>query len=274
MTVVEAITKVLVEKSEIMTAHEIYEEIVKMNLYNFLAMQPINIVNSALRRHCQGINFPSASPIKYFQLAGKKRGKSSYILIDQAIPEIKIPFYKKQDEQPSEMLPEEKMLSAYKEHCENVKTQLLEEILRSNPAFFEKLVLKLLLTMGYGYSIDSGIVTGGPHDKGIDGVIDEDRLGFNKIYIQAKRYAATNEVYTKELKEFVGSMMVDKGVFITTSSFHKNAIKYAEEVERKGIKLKLIDGHQLMELMLRYKVGVAIVDTVNTYIVDPEYFSE
>jgi len=275
MTVVQAIKKALENNHSGMTASEIHEEIVRRNLYNFLAMQPISIVNSTLRRHCQGIDFPTASPVKHFNLAGKKRGKNIYNLINDNILPSNIVISKEKDEKMSELLPEEIISSTYRKHCENVKLQLLEKILNNNPAFFERLVLKLLLAMGYGYSAESGIITGGSYDKGIDGIIDEDRLGFSKVYIQAKRYSRDNIVRSNELQNFVGSsLMEEKGVFITTSFFHKNATKYAQEVERKGVKLKLIDGPQLVDLMLRYKIGVTIADTINTYIVDSEYFSE
>lgn len=273
MTVIEAIKQVLETKDNGMTAPEIYKEIVRRDLYNFLAKQPISIVISALRRHCQGVDFPTANPVKHFKLMGKKKNKNCYQLIGDKSIDIAQLTSPITSESSTEALPEEKIAAAYKEHREQVKTQLLDYILSKNPVFFERLVLKLLLAMGYGYDMHSGKVTGGPHDKGIDGIIDEDRLGFSKIYIQAKRYARKNIVYTKEIKEFVGSMIVDKGVFITTSSFHKNVHTYAKEVEHK-VKLRLIDGLQLVDLMLHYGVGVTIVDTANMYVVDLDFFSD
>jgi len=273
MTVVQAITKILESRNEALTIYEIFNSILDYGLYDFKAKHPISIVNAAVRRHCQGIDFPTAHPIKYFKLSGIKHGKNTYLLISDSTVEKSV-VRKTTSARTSEQLPEELLLVVHEEHCNNVRFQLLDQILEKNPAFFEKLVMKLLLAMGYGYSIDSGIVTGGTNDKGIDGVIDEDRLGFDKIYIQAKRYAEENKVYVNELKEFVGSMMVDKGVFITTSSFHANAIKYAEDVERKGIKLKLIDGKQLVSLMLRHKIGITTTDTIDIYVVDTDFFQE
>jgi len=179
-----------------------------------------------------------------------------------------------------EKLPEEIILSAYHAHCESVKTSLLEKILENDPSFFEHLVLKLLLKMGYGYSLESGIVTGGPYDQGIDGVIFEDELHFNQIQFQAKRYAANHTVRAKELREFVGSILasesgVDKGVFITTSSFDRNALAYEKKIAgNKNLTLKLIDGRQLVDLMLKHQIGVTVTDTFSTYIVDADYFNE
>lgn len=276
MTVVEAIKAVLSQSSESMTSQEIYEEIHRRNLYQFAAKKPSHIVLSALRRHCQGLDFPTSSPMKHFQIGPPKRGKTTYLLFDAATP---LPQHTQQNSG-TEKLPEEDILSAYQKHRESVKTTLLEKILANDPAFFEHLVRKLLLAMGYGYNVESGIVTGGPYDQGIDGVIYEDELQFNQIQFQAKRYAANYAVRAKELREFVGSILasesgVNKGVFITTSHFDRNALAYEKRIAgNKNTTLKLIDGRQLVDLMLKHKIGVTISDTFYTYVVDTDYFNE
>ena len=165
------------------------------------------------------------------------------------------------------------MLNAYNEHKNNIMQLLLDEILESNPAFFEQLVVDLLVKMGYGYDKTSGIVVGSPNDGGIDGIINEDKLGLGKIYLQAKRYSKDNTVGRPELQMFVGAMQnVQKGVFITTSKFTKQAIEYVDKQQQKN--LKLIDGKMLSELMVKYEVGVASIKSFNTYKIDKDYFLE
>lgn len=276
MTVVEAVKAVLSQSSDSMTAQEIYAEISQRSLYQFAAKDPSHIVLTALRRHCQGLDFPTSSPMKHFQIGQPKHGKTTYTLVNTSAP-VSQQIQQKVDK---ERLPEEIILSAYQEHRESVKTMLLEKILANDPSFFEHLVRKLLLEMGYGYSLDSGIVTGGPYDQGIDGIIFEDELRFNQIQFQAKRYAADHAVRAKELREFAGSILasesgVDKGVFITTSYFDKNAVAYHKKLAgNKNLTLKLIDGRQLVDLMLKHRIGVTVVDTFFTYAVDSDYFNE
>lgn len=275
MTVVDAIKAVLSEYSESMTAQEIYTQICQRRLYQFAAKNPSHIVLTALRRHCQGLDFPTSSPMKHFQIGPPKRGRTTYLLINTNVP----PSQQAQQKVDKEKLPEEVMLSAYHDHRESVKTTLLEKILANDPSFFEHLVLKLLLGMGYGYSLEAGIVTGGPYDQGIDGIIYEDELRFNQIQFQAKRYAADRAVHAKELREFAGSILasesgVNKGVFITTSYFDRNALAFEKQVAGKNLTLKLINGRQLVDLMLKHKIGVAVSETFSTYVVDTDYFSE
>lgn len=125
--------------------------------------------------------------------------------------------------------------------------------------------------MGYGYDESSGVVVGGPHDGGIDGIISEDKLGLDLIYLQAKRYKTGKAVARHELQAFVGAMQnVQKGVFITTSSFTKEARQYAEQQQQKN--LKLIDGEMLSSLMIKYEVGITIEDRIKIYRLDATYF--
>ena len=133
------------------------------------------------------------------------------------------------DDKETDMLPEEKISTAVKEHIENIRQQVFEHIYNNSPSFFEHLVMDLLLKMGYGYDNNSGVVTGRSHDGGIDGIINEDKLGLDIIYIQAKRYNDSNSVGRKEVQAFVGAMEnVQKGVFITTSKFTKEAVEFVE----------------------------------------------
>lgn len=165
------------------------------------------------------------------------------------------------------------MKLAYEQHLEHIKKQLLEQIAASDPAFFETLVLKLLLKMGYGYDQNAGIRVGSPHDSGIDGIIYEDKLGLDKIYIQAKRYAQDNPVGRKEVQAFVGAMVdVQKGVFITSSKFTKEAREFADRHQQKHV--KLMDGDLLVENMIKYEVGVTVAAVMNTYKIDNDYFAE
>lgn len=171
----------------------------------------------------------------------------------------------------SELLPEERIQLSHKEHLANIESELKRQIMNNHPSFFEKLIVDLLLKMGYGYDETSGIVVGGPHDGGIDGIIYEDKLGLDSIYLQAKRYQASNSVGRKELQAFVGAMQnVQKGVFITTSSFTKEAIKYAEQQQQKS--LKLIDGQTLSTFMIKYEVGITVENSIKIYRLDPAYF--
>jgi len=110
------------------------------------------------------------------------------------------------------------------EHLQTIKQQVFERILNSSPKFFEHLVVALLLGMGYGYDSQAGTVTGRSHDGGIDGIISEDKLGLDLVYIQAKRYSKENKVGRKEIQAFIGAMEhIQKGVYFTTSSFTKEA---------------------------------------------------
>lgn len=143
----------------------------------------------------------------------------------------------------------------------------------NHPDFFEQLVVELLLKMGYGYDKNSGIVTGGPHDNGIDGIISEDKLGLDLIYIQAKRYSKDKKVGRKELQAFVGAMgHIQKGVFITTSSYTKEAFEYGTNQQQKSI--KLIDGDLLADYMVKYGIGVESVKTFNIFKINTDYFCE
>lgn len=271
MTINEAIKEVLTSCENGMTANEIYNEIIKRNLYSFKAKIPEHVVNTNIRRKCVGLDFPTAHPVKQFKIAGYEGKKIKYALLTSN-EDIKLAEGAQRKKQ-ADSLPEERLLNAFNEHIEQIKQELLERILNEHPGFFEQLVVDLLLKMGYGYDKDSGIVTGGPHDNGIDGVISEDKLGLDLIYIQAKRFGINNKVDRKELQAFIGAMgHIQKGVFITTSSYTTKAYKFGIQQQQKNI--KLIDGEHLVEYMVRYGVGVECVKSFNIYKIDSAYFGE
>lgn len=126
--------------------------------------------------------------------------------------------------------------------------------------------------MGYGYGKQAGVVTGRPHDGGIDGIISEDKLGLDLIYFQAKRYSTSNKVGRSELQAFIGAMEhVQKGVYITTSKYTKEAMAFIEKQQQKNV--KLIDGDLLSELLVKYEVGVIPAQRISIYKIDSEYFN-
>ena len=147
-----------------------------------------------------------------------------------------------------------------------VKTELLERLKELDPYYFEKVILILLKRMGYGDFVE----TSKSGDGGIDGIINEDKLGLEKIYTQAKRYNE-NKVREKDIRNFIGAMSGDtsKGVFITTSSFDKFAIKKAAEAHHSII---LVDGAKLVDLMLQFNVGVQVKTTYEIKEVDNDFF--
>ena len=147
-----------------------------------------------------------------------------------------------------------------------VKSELLEKLKSIDPYYFERVILKLFKHMNYGDFIE----TPKSHDGGIDGVINEDQLGLEKIYIQAKRYS-NNKVYEKEIRNFIGAMSGDtnKGIFVTTSEFDVGATKKAREAHHAII---LIDGKKLVDLMHQYNVGVQIRNVYEMKEIDEDFF--
>lgn len=149
---------------------------------------------------------------------------------------------------------------------------MLDTIKDNSPAFFEQLVVDLLVKMGYGGTRrDAGQAIGRAGDEGIDGIIKEDRLGLDIIYIQAKRWE--NPVGRPEIQRFVGALQgqrARKGIFITTSTFTPHARDYVEIINNKII---LIDGEELAKLMIDYNVGVSVIATYELKQVDTDYFT-
>ncbi len=271
MTILECIKTVLENNPAGLTSKEVYNQIIAQELYHFGAKNPVGVVNGELRRHCAGLDFPTAHPVKYFSIVGYEGKQIRFAIKGQHDqPQTTSPTKPVSN---SEVLPEERIALAYDEHILTLKQQLLDAIMNQHPSFFERMVVDLLLKMGYGYDRNSGVVTGGSHDGGIDGIIYEDKLGLDLIYIQAKRYAANNKVGRKEVQAFIGAMEnIQKGVFITTSSFTKEAKTFGEQQQQKHV--KLIDGIMLTDLMVKYGVGVDTVQSFCVYKLSTDYFIE
>ena len=169
--------------------------------------------------------------------------------------------------------PEVVMERSYQEIQNNLEAELLQKIKDNPPEFFEQLVLDLLVEMGYGGSRADAEAVGRSGDGGIDGIIKEDPLGLDIVYVQAKRWE--NNVPEKEIRDFTGALAskgARKGIFITTSGFAKPAIKFAKDMTTK--KVILIDGDQLVQLMIKYNVGVSAGQSYQIKQVDSEYFGE
>lgn len=271
MTIVEAVKVVLLEEKISLTCDEIYQKIIDKKLYSFPAKKPVAVVSWEIRRHCINLEFATSSPNRIFELTGYNGKKALYYLCPEKANNGNYPGQVPvETEDSSDFPPEEQIQQAYVQHVESIKEQLQALILNNPPAFFEHLVVDLLLKMGYGNGTD-GIVVGKPHDGGIDGVIREDRLGLEKIYLQAKRYAIGNNIGRHEIQSFVGAMQnVNKGVFITTPSFSKEAREYAKNQQQKS--LRLIDGETLTQLMINYRVGVQSKACFDIFEVDHDYF--
>lgn len=167
--------------------------------------------------------------------------------------------------------PEEVLADTAKDLDVALAYDLLEIIKSSSPSFFERLVVKLLLAMGYGGSrVEAGRAIGQSGDGGIDGIIDEDKLGLDSIYIQAKRWEGS--VGRPEIQKFVGALQgnrAHKGVFITTSEFTKDAQEYVKNISNKVV---LINGYTLAKLMIENDVGVSTVSTYKVKKIDSDYF--
>jgi restriction system protein len=172
-----------------------------------------------------------------------------------------------------EKTPDEILDSAYQVLRRTLAQDLLDRVKSSTPRFFERVVVDLLLAMGYGGSgFDAGKIVGKSGDGGIDGIIKEDKLGLDAIYVQAKRWAGT--VGRPTVQEFAGSLAgqkARKGVLITTSQFSSEATEYVERLE---MKIVLIDGEQLAQLMIDHGVGVADKQIYAVKRIDEDYFVE
>ena len=169
--------------------------------------------------------------------------------------------------------PEELIESGYQKIRQSLESELLSKLKSVHPSFFERIVIELLVKMGYGGSIqDAGKAIGKSGDEGIDGIIKEDKLGLDVIYIQAKRWEGV--VGRPELQKFVGALAgqgAKKGIFITTSHFTKEAADYAPKNETKIV---LIDGEKLAQYMIDYNLGVSVENIYEIKKIDSDYFEE
>jgi len=178
-----------------------------------------------------------------------------------------------QNDENNDQTPEESLEYAYQKLHSELSKELLTIIKSCTPDFFEKLIIDLLITMGYGGSRkEAGQAMGKSGDGGIDGIINEDKLGLDVIYLQAKRWE--NTVPVKEIRDFTGALAskkAKKGVFITTSDFPKSVYDFVGQVEYKII---LIDGERLTNLMIEHSVGLSIINTYHVKTIDSDYFEE
>ena len=182
-----------------------------------------------------------------------------------------------QQDAAEELTPDEQIRQGYEQHRAAIAGELLGRIQSASPQFFEKLVIDLLVKMGYGGSrVDAAQVVGKSGDGGIDGVIKEDALGLGSIYVQAKRWGPDSTVGRPEIQQFVGAVhgvqSAGKGVFITTTKFSEEARRYAAGMKNPVI--ILIDGPRLAELLIQYEVGIKVVDVVKLVRIDEDYLTE
>lgn len=203
---------------------------------------------------------------------------------------MKIPafgeFYRNEgsdDEQPSttpvpveiSSTPEERIEAAYQEIHATLRRDLLERIGQNSPAFFEQLIVDLLVAMGYGGTHKNAAKQlGRSGDGGVDGVINEDRLGLDRVYVQAKRYAQGTTIGRPDVQGFVGSLVglgANKGVFVTTSAFSSGAIDFVKHLSQRVI---LLDGQTMADLMIEHGVGVRTAQTIVLSRLDEDFFTE
>ncbi|MGD0708850.1 MAG: restriction endonuclease [Anaerolineaceae bacterium] len=174
-----------------------------------------------------------------------------------------------------DLTPEEVLEDAYQRIHKDLAEDLLEYVLNSSSGFFEKLVVDLLVKMGYGGSPRNvAKAVGQSGDEGIDGIIDEDRLGLDTIYIQAKKWKPEIKVGRPEIQKFVGALegkRAKRGIFITTTKFSIEAFEYSHQINSKVV---LIDGEQLTNLMIDYGVGVTTRISYDIKTIDTDYFGE
>jgi restriction system protein len=177
------------------------------------------------------------------------------------------------EKQSEEYNPEEALDRAHQRLREDLEADLIDQVKGASAGFFEKLVVQLLVRMGYGGNLqDAGRAVGQAGDGGIDGIIKEDQLGLDVIYIQAKRWDST--VGRPEIQKFAGALQghrAHKGVFITTSDFSRDAKDYVERIDSKIV---LIDGEALARYMVNANVGVSVAQTIEIKRIDQDYFTE
>ena len=173
----------------------------------------------------------------------------------------------------SEETPQDTLDRVYHEINEKLSDEILSSVLAMSPSFFERLVVQLMEAMGYGGYAGAGFVTKTSGDGGIDGVINEDQLGFNVIYIQAKRWSPDTVIGKPEIQKFVGALMgpprIEKGLYITTAKFSKGAEEYA-----RAQHVILVDGEKLSELMIKFNLGVTTQNTYYIKRIDTDFFEE
>lgn len=168
--------------------------------------------------------------------------------------------------------PDEVLNAAYAEINAALAEDLLSKLRETDPAFFEDVIVRLLVKMGYGYNATAGRVIGQAGDDGVDGVINLDQLGVDQVYVQAKRYAAQNTIGSGAMRDFYGALGmkdVTKGIFVTTSSFSASARQTAEKL---GARIVMVDGMQLARLMIAHEVGCRVKHSYRIAELDESFF--
>lgn len=177
--------------------------------------------------------------------------------------------------QDEETTPEEQMEIAYQSIRTSLVDQLIEEIIKTSPAFFERLVVDLLFAMGYGGTKrELAQAVGKSGDEGIDGIIQQDKLGLDNIYLQAKKWQAESTIGRPEIQKFVGALHgkhARRGVFLTTAKFSREALDYVTYIDTKVI---LVDGQRLANLMIDYGVGVSLSTRYEIKTIDHDFFTD
>jgi len=237
--------------------------------------QPVyqNIISSALAhlKKVKAIESPTKANFRITELGHKILTENPEIINSNYLKT----FESFQNNIGSNESPQDLMDKAYKTISNTLADDLLIEVMNQSPTFFEKLVVDLLVSMGYGGSrIENGQILGKSGDEGIDGVIEEDKLGFDKIYIQAKRRDTEKTVGRPELQKFVGALTgqgASKGAFITTARFTKEAEEYVSK--QHACKIVLIDGRTLAALMIEHNLGISVGHTYLIKKIDTDYFN-
>lgn len=215
----------------------------------------------------KGVNLLNSNPLKIDNELIFKENKE----VEKLNEEQKIEKNKILEENQT---PEAIFEKSFKEINRVLEEEILDEVFRQSPDFFEHLVVKLLQKIGYGSFVsDSGVVTKRSNDEGIDGIIKQDKLGFDTIYIQAKKWDRETTISRPEIQKFVGALGgkgASKGLFITTAKFSEGARRYSQE--QHIAKVVLIDGRELAKLMIEYNVGVSVESTYEIKRIDSDFF--
>ena len=222
-----------------------------------------------LAAHPSRIDNAFLSQFQEFQQFKERARASQSTRLDEAQAEAKDRDFGREIETPDEI-----MRRAHKQIDAALAQDLLDRVRSAPPEFFERLIVNLLLSMGYGGSRadKAGRTLGRSGDDGVDGVIDQDALGLDRVYIQAKRYAAGNNIGSGAIRDFFGSLdrhKATKGLFVTTSTFSLSAKETAEFLSKRIV---LLDGDQLAALMVRQNIGCRIEDTLHIKKIDEEIF--
>lgn len=275
----------ILEKGETLQARDLYERVIE-KFYFELTKEQLNIktksgdtlINNRIAwgksylKKGGYIEFPKRGYVKITE-KGKQHNSNTLSLKQVENSDNFLKFYNQENQKENltdttiyNSSPQDLIDEGFKSIDLQVKDELLDKLKNIDPFYFEKVILILLKKMGYGDFIET-TKTG---DGGIDGIINEDKLGLSKIYIQAKRYGE-NKVREKDIRNFIGAMSGDtqKGVFVTTSTFDEGAIKKANDAHHNII---LINGVKLVDLMHQYNVGIQIKTTYEVKELDNDFF--